>query len=93
MTRQQYIFQNLKVTRELRRSEPVESGYKGGDGTWVTTKGFKSVPDGTEEVTYSVKVDLDTLAAMARKAAKSKGQRCYDGPITVVVVNRRKICP
>ncbi len=49
------------------------------------------IPDGVEEVTYDVYLDSATVAMMAKKAAHSKGGKCLDGALRVVVTKRKKV--
>lgn len=52
--------------------------------------GFTTVHDGHVRVTTEVVVDTAALHEMARRASRSKGGKCVDGPVTVRVLGRAK---
>jgi hypothetical protein len=83
----QVIFSNQKTIRDVSKRVPVTQGTGLGQGA----KGFTSIPDGQEEVTYNVELDMRAVESMAKVAARSKGQKSQDGPLRVIVVTRRKL--
>lgn len=48
-------------------------------------------PDGTEEYYYVIHASAAGLRALAAQAAKNKGGKAVDGPLTARIVERRKI--
>jgi hypothetical protein len=79
------IYPKLRTTRE--RHKQVPATFAPG----VQGHGVTSVPDGMEEVIYEVSLDFDAVACMARRAAKSRGQKSVDGPLTVKVLKRTRL--
>jgi len=75
------IYPKSRTTRELRRVVPCDP----------PTVGHSTVPDGEEEIFYSVSLNTAQLHAMARQAAKSKGQVSNDGPLRVSIISRKRI--
>lgn len=65
-------------TRHLYKPEPTTDGF-----------GTKAEPIGVETFDYVVEVDMDTIHAMAHRAAANKNGRAIRGPILVKVTNRR----
>jgi hypothetical protein len=80
------LFKSLTTSakRFRRVAEQVATKYG-------THDRFTSVPDGAEEITYTVNIDHAELAQLAIKAASNKSQQSTDGPIQVVIVSRRRI--
>jgi hypothetical protein len=76
------IYPRNRTTRKLYRREPI---------TEPGTRGYRSLPDGEEEIHYEVSMNIDALHSLARKAAGNKSQRCVDGPLTVRVLERKRI--
>ncbi len=74
------IFTGLNVRVEKRKRVPATTGV-----------GFTHIADGEEDVTYEVTLDLDAVRWMAIKAARSRGQRSTDGPLSVRVTARRPL--
>lgn len=52
-------------------------------------EGFRELPDGFNVITYSVTVNIDGIRSMAMKAARSRGKRSNDGPLSVRVTQVR----
>lgn len=77
------IYPHNLTRRKLHKREPITGNLQ--------ETGFRSLPDGEEEIVYEVTVNLGMIDAMARKAAGSKGQKSSDGPLTVRVLTRKKI--
>jgi hypothetical protein len=71
---------NASTARELRKRVPLEG----------QAKGFTTVPDGIEDITYSISIDHALLDVLAQKAAGNKSQKSKDGPVTVQIVSRKK---
>ena len=66
--------------RQVRKRVPVQEG-----------KGFTTVDDGFEDVTYEALIDESGLDSMGRIAASNKGQRSRDGCVIVRVLKRVKV--
>ena len=81
------IANGLKVIRDVSKRMPVTQGT--GKGAGAT--GFTSMPDGQEEVTYTVELDWRAVASMAKQAARNKGQKSKDGPLCVIVTRWVKL--
>ena len=76
------IYPRNRTSRRLYRREPInEPG----------TSGYRSLPDGEEEIIYEVTMDIEALHSLGRKAAGNKSQRCVDGPLAVRVLERKRI--
>jgi hypothetical protein len=75
------IYPKTRTTRALRARVPL-------DQTGV--HGFTTIPDGTEEIFYETRIDLDALHAMARKAASNQSWVSTDGAVRVRVLATRK---
>jgi hypothetical protein len=74
------VFDRLDYVHDVFRKE------KTGDGL-----GTASVPDGREEFSVRVEVDMKALARIAGKAARNKKGVSVDGPLRVRVVSRSRI--
>jgi translation initiation factor IF-1 len=74
------VFDRLDYVHDVFRKE------KTGDGL-----GTASVPDGREEFSVRVEVDMKALARIAGKAARNKKGVSVDGPLKVRVVSRSRI--
>lgn len=79
---EQVIFSKTRTTRPLTKRIVVQGEH----GT-----GFRTEPDGREEIYYQTTVDLASMDLLAHKAASNKSQRSSDGPITVRILERRRI--
>jgi hypothetical protein len=77
------IYKNQRVRRELRKR--VECSSDNG------ARGFTTMPDGYEDVTFSVDLDFDAVRSMAKRAAASRGQKCHDGALTVRIAKRVRV--
>lgn len=82
MTDKAVIYSGRKTTRQLRKTRMIKDEH---------SVGFSSDPDGQEEVTYDVLIDLPAMSAMARKAAANKSGKATDGPLIVKVTGRRRL--
>ena len=69
---------NSTVRVEKRKRVPATTG-----------NGFTHIHDGYEIVSYEVTLNMGTVEMMALKAAKSRGGKSVDGPLTVRVLTRR----
>jgi hypothetical protein len=53
---------------------------------------YRELPSNEQqEVWYETVLDLHQIHAMARRAAASKGQKSVDGPVTVRILELRKV--
>lgn len=80
----QVIFKNLKTVRELSKRVPFRAGGS-------ILESFTTISDGREQVTYSVEMDHDSVAHMARRAAANKSGKCRDGALLVRVIRKDRI--
>jgi hypothetical protein len=77
----QMIYPKSRLVQKLSRRVPL-------NGSPTATQ---LVPDGEEEIYYSVEIDLHNLEALARRAAKNGGGQAVDGPLRVKVLSRRRL--
>lgn len=80
------LYEGVSTRREIRKQVPVEITLEQGTAT-----GTSSVADGYEEVLFNVQLDMEEVHCMARRAAKSKGQKSTDGPVRVIVTSRKRV--
>jgi hypothetical protein len=73
------VFDRLDYVHDVFRRERT------GDGL-----GTASVPDGREDFSVRVEVDMKALARMAGRAARNRGGVSVDGPLRVKVVSRSR---
>lgn len=74
----QTLYAKTTTLRKLFRSEP-------------TGTGSRLVFDGVQEIYFKTSIDIDSLNAMARKAAKNQALVCKDGPIVVEILALRRL--
>jgi len=74
------VFERLDYRHDVYRAEPAADGY-----------GTISVPDGQEDFSVTVDIDMKALARVAGRAARSKGGKSVCGPLTVTVISREKV--
>lgn len=84
MPRIELIFQHRITKRPLTKRVPLH-------GETTFERGFSTAPNGTEEVTYNVAIDIDRLEFMAHKACKSKGKVSHAGPLFVRIIKQRRL--
>ena len=73
------VFESLEYVRDVFRAEKCKDGL-----------GNISVPDGKENFTVRVEVNMKALAFQAGKAARSKKGVSVDGHLKVTVVRRSR---
>lgn len=61
--------------------------YKRVDTQW----GFTSEADGSEEFYYETRINMEDLHHLAVKAARNKSGKAKDGPLSVKVIERRRM--
>ena len=75
------LYARTRTTRSLFKRIPVE----GRPGITIAES------DGIEELFYETCIDLEGLNLLARDAAKNKRGIAKDGPLSVRILERRKL--
>lgn len=79
---ERFLWKARVIVEDRKREEITGPG---------TLSGHRWVPDGQSDITYIVEVSEKGILDMAAKAAKSKGGKCVDGPLRVIVTSRHKV--